>query len=99
MRSTFYRDAFPAVLLGLIFFILITVLFVNPGNVPIPVRGLDAWARANWTVFIWIMAGIGIADFVLSSTRFQMGTSKRLEALEKRVAELEDNLRDLDRKT
>jgi hypothetical protein len=79
--------------------ILFACLLLNPASIPTPVRGLDVWARAHWTTFIWIMAGICIADFVLGFDKFQQGTNKKLEALEKQVAELKSSLRDLNRKT
>lgn len=97
MRNTFYRYAFPA-LICLIFFFLVTFLLLKPENVPIPVRGLDAWVRANWTVFIWIMMALSIVDFVFFVDRFHAETKEKLEALEKQVAELKSDLRDLTRK-
>jgi hypothetical protein len=71
---------------------------LKPENVPIPARGLDTWVRAHWTVLIWIIVAIIVSDLMLTFDRFQTGTKKKLEALEKQVAVLKSDQRDLDHK-
>jgi len=44
------------------------------------------------------MFALGISDFVLAVDRFHSRTNKRLEALEKQVAKLSENLGDPFRK-
>ena len=97
MKNTFYRNSLLAGLC-LIVFIWFTFLLLKPENVPIPARGLDTWVRAHWTVLIWIIVAIIVSDLVLTFDRFQTGTKKKLEALEKQVAVLKSDQRDLDHK-
>ena len=97
MKNTFYRNSLLAGLC-LIVFIWFTFFLLKPENVPIPVRGLDTWVRAHWTVLIWIIVAIIVSDLVLTFDRFQTGTKKKLEALEKQVAVLKSDQRDLDHK-
>jgi hypothetical protein len=96
-RKPYYRDAY-FVSLCLTAFVCFTVIFFNPVNAPASVRGLEAWLRAHWTVFIWIMVALTIVDFVLAFDRFQTGTNKKLAALEEQVAELKGGGHDLNRK-
>jgi hypothetical protein len=86
-RKPFYRDIY-FVLICSTAFVCFAVIFLDPANVPVPIRGLESWLRAHWTVFIWIMAAICIVDFVLGYDRFQGETNEKLAALEKEVAEL-----------
>ena len=97
MENTFYRNfLFAGFCLSV--FIWFIFLLLKPENVPIPVRGLDTWVRAHWTVLIWIIVAIIVSDLVLTFDRFQTGTKKKLEALEKQVAVIKSDQRDLDHK-
>ncbi len=87
VRANFHDKVFLGSL-GVTVVILFVVLFVTPAHAPAPIRALDTWARAHWTLFIWIMAAITVVDFVLSIDRFQTEMKKRLEILEEQMAKL-----------
>jgi hypothetical protein len=55
---------------------------------PAPVRGVEIWVRKHFAVFLWVIVALSICDSVAFLGRFHTQTNKRLEALEKQVAEL-----------
>jgi hypothetical protein len=75
-----------------VFLLLLIVLLLNPANAPSPASAVDAWLRAHWTLFIWIIVAVTIVDFVFTFDRFQTETTKRLDSLEKQVGDLKGDL-------
>lgn len=91
------RNALLAVLC-LVVVLLLASFLVSPADAPAFARGLDAWVRAHWVLFVWVIVAIGIVDFVLFFDRLQADARQRLDALERRLTDLERKVGELNRK-